>query len=107
MTSSPTVAAALPAAWTLRGRTSERTIVGSGLAEVVVTSRSRVGVRADRPGAWWTLQFGYGFEEATPERMVLIDEDLQPLSGGRPNPGVGRGTEPPAPGRSGSSGSVD
>jgi len=38
--------------------------------------------------SWWTLQFGYGFDEATPERMVLVDEDLQPLSGGRPNPGV-------------------
>jgi L-fuculose-phosphate aldolase len=37
---------------------------------------------------WWTLQFGYGFEEATPERMVRVDEDLKPLSGGRPNPGV-------------------
>jgi L-fuculose-phosphate aldolase len=39
-------------------------------------------------GEWWTLQFGYGFEEATPERMVRVDEDLKPLSGGRPNPGV-------------------
>ncbi|HWI37466.1 MAG TPA: aldolase [Burkholderiales bacterium] len=37
---------------------------------------------------WWTLQFGYGFDEATPERMVLVDDDLNPLSGGRPNPGV-------------------
>jgi len=37
---------------------------------------------------WWTLQFGYGFEEATPERMVRVDPDLKPLSGGRPNPGV-------------------
>ena len=37
---------------------------------------------------WWTLQFGHGFEEATPERMVRVDEDLKPLSGGRPNPGV-------------------
>jgi L-fuculose-phosphate aldolase len=37
---------------------------------------------------WWTLQFGYGFDEATPERMVLVDDDLKPLSGGRPNPGV-------------------
>ena len=42
----------------------------------------------EKPGTWWTLQFGYGFEEATRERMVLVDEDLQPLSGGRPNPGV-------------------
>jgi L-fuculose-phosphate aldolase len=48
----------------------------------------QVTARGDRPGTWWTLQFGYGFEEATPERMILVDEDLQPLEGGRPNPGV-------------------
>jgi len=48
----------------------------------------QVTARADQPGTWWTLQFGYGFEEATAERMVLVDEDLKPLSGGRPNPGV-------------------
>ena len=44
----------------------------------------QVTARAERPGTWWTLQFGYGFEEATTQRMVLVDEDLQPLSGGRP-----------------------
>jgi L-fuculose-phosphate aldolase len=48
----------------------------------------QVTAKADKPGTWWTLEFGYGFDEATPERMVLVDEDLQPLSGGRPNPGV-------------------
>ena len=48
----------------------------------------QVTARADKPGAFWTLQFGYGFEEATPERMVLVDEDLKALSGGRPNPGT-------------------
>ena len=48
----------------------------------------QVTARAERPGAWWTLQFGYGFDEATPERMVLVDEDLRPLEGGRPNPGT-------------------
>ena len=48
----------------------------------------QVTARADKPGTWWTLQFGYGFEEATPERMVLVDEDLKPLRGGRSNPGV-------------------
>lgn len=44
--------------------------------------------RGPKPGTWWTLQFGYGFEEATAQRMVLVDEDLKPLRGGRPNPGV-------------------
>src|SRR5688572_19868889 len=48
----------------------------------------QVTARGDQPGAWWTLQFGYGFEEATPERMVLVDADLKPLQGGRPNPGT-------------------
>ena len=48
----------------------------------------QVSARAERAGAWWTLQFGYGFDEATPERMVLVDEDLQSLEGGRPNPGT-------------------
>ena len=48
----------------------------------------QVTARAEKPDAWWTLQFGYGFEEATSERMVLVDEDLRPLRGGRPNPGT-------------------
>jgi L-fuculose-phosphate aldolase len=48
----------------------------------------QVTARAEKPDAWWTLEFGYGFDEATAGRMVLVDEDLKPLSGGRPNPGV-------------------
>ena len=48
----------------------------------------QVTARGEKPNTWWTLQFGYGFDEATAERMVLVDEDLKPLSGGRPNPGV-------------------
>ena len=48
----------------------------------------QVSARADAPGTFWTLQFGYGFDEATPERMVLVDEDLNPLRGGRPKPGT-------------------
>jgi L-fuculose-phosphate aldolase len=48
----------------------------------------QVTARGDKPGTWWTLDFGTGFEEATPDRMILVDEDLTPLSGGGPNPGV-------------------
>ena len=48
----------------------------------------QVTALGEKPNTWWTLQFGYGFEEATAERMVLVDDDLKPLSGGRPNPGV-------------------
>lgn len=48
----------------------------------------QVTARGEKPNTWWTLDFGYGFDEATAGRMVLVDEDLRPLSGGRPNPGV-------------------
>src|SRR3954469_16089062 len=48
----------------------------------------QVTARADKDGEFWTLQFGFGFDEATPKRMVLVDEDLNPLNGGRANPGV-------------------
>jgi L-fuculose-phosphate aldolase len=44
--------------------------------------------RGEKNNTWWTLPFGVGFDEATPERLVLVDEDLHPLEGGRPNPGV-------------------
>lgn len=52
----------------------------------------QVTALGEKPGTWWTLKFGLGFEEATTERMVLVDEDLKPLAGqpggGRCNPGV-------------------
>ena len=76
---------------TLKGSTPELLAAGcrilaaegheSGLA-------GQVTARAEKPGTWWTLEFGYGFDEATAGRMVLVDEDLKPLTGGRPNPGV-------------------
>ena len=48
----------------------------------------QVSARAEKRDTWWTLPFGYGFDEASAERMVLVDDDLRPLAGGRPNPGV-------------------
>ena len=48
----------------------------------------QVTARGEKSGTFWTLQFGYGFEEATTKRIVLVDDDLKPLKGGRPNPGV-------------------
>src|SRR5688572_24909302 len=48
----------------------------------------QVTALGEQPNTWWTLKFGLGFEEATGERMVLVDEDLKPISGGRANPGV-------------------
>ncbi len=57
----------------------------SGLAGQVT---ARGNLPNETPGTFWTLQFGYGFDEATADRMILVDEDLKPLAGGRPNPGV-------------------
>ncbi|HYX64491.1 MAG TPA: aldolase [Burkholderiales bacterium] len=48
----------------------------------------QVTARAETPNAWWTLPFGCGFDEASAGRIVLVDEDLEPLQGARPNPGV-------------------
>jgi len=57
----------------------------SGLAGQVTALGERTNTGAS---TFWTLKFGLGFEEATGERMVLVDDDLRPLSGGRANPGV-------------------
>jgi L-fuculose-phosphate aldolase len=48
----------------------------------------QVTARSEQAGSWWTLPFGCGFDEASADRMVLVDEDLRPLEGMRPNPGV-------------------
>jgi L-fuculose-phosphate aldolase len=48
----------------------------------------QVTARGDAARTWWTLPFGCGFDEASAERLVLVDEDLRPLQGARPNPGV-------------------
>ena len=48
----------------------------------------QITARGEKPGTFWTLQLGYGFDEASAERMVLVDDDLNPLTGGRVNAGV-------------------
>jgi L-fuculose-phosphate aldolase len=52
----------------------------------------QVTALGEKPGTWWSLKFGRGFEEAKAENMVLVDEDLKPVpgtgAGGRANPGV-------------------
>jgi L-fuculose-phosphate aldolase len=40
----------------------------------------QITARAEEPGQFWTLRFGHGFDEATPELMVRVDDDLQPIS---------------------------
>lgn len=47
----------------------------------------QISVRSERPGAYWTLRFGLGFDEATPEDFIEVDGDLNTLSGdGMANP---------------------
>ncbi|MGH7101559.1 MAG: aldolase [Acetobacteraceae bacterium] len=52
----------------------------SGLAGQVTT-------RAADPGTYWMLRFGLGFDEATADGLLLVDDDLKVLHGdGMPNP---------------------
>lgn len=47
----------------------------------------QVSVRSDRENAYWTLRFGLGFDEATPDDFIEVDADLNTLSGeGMANP---------------------
>ena len=47
----------------------------------------QISVRSERPGAYWTLRFGMGFDEATPEYFIEVDRDLNTLTGeGMANP---------------------
>lgn len=53
---------------------------GSGLA-------GQISVRGPQLGTFHMLQFGLGFDEATANSILLVDEDLQVLEGnGMPNP---------------------
>lgn len=47
----------------------------------------QISVRSERPGAYWTLRFGLGFDEATPGDFIEVDRDLNTLTGeGMANP---------------------
>lgn len=47
----------------------------------------QISARSERGDAYWTLRFGLGFDEATPDDFVEVDRDLNTLSGnGMPNP---------------------
>ena len=47
----------------------------------------QLSARADRPGTYYMLRFGLGLEEATPDNLLLVDDDLNVLDGtGMPNP---------------------
>ena len=47
----------------------------------------QISARSQTPGAYWTLRFGLGFDEATPEDFIEVGPDLETLSGsGMANP---------------------
>lgn len=47
----------------------------------------QISARSEREGAYWTLRFGMGFDEATPDDFIEVDGDLNTLSGsGMANP---------------------
>ncbi|WGS54261.1 aldolase [Paraburkholderia sp. D15] len=47
----------------------------------------QISARSSRDGAYWTLRFGLGFDEATPDDFIEVDRDLNTLSGsGMANP---------------------
>ena len=47
----------------------------------------QISARADKPGTYWALSFGLGFDEARESNILLIDEDLNVLAGeGMANP---------------------
>lgn len=47
----------------------------------------QITARSDKPNCYWTLRFGLGFDEATPDDFVEVDQDLNTISGsGMANP---------------------
>jgi L-fuculose-phosphate aldolase len=47
----------------------------------------QITARSERPKSYWTLRFGLGFDEATPEDFIEVDADLNTLTGqGMANP---------------------
>src|SRR5688500_6399401 len=41
----------------------------------------QVSMRGEKPGTYWTLRFGLGFDEARESNIPLIDGDLNVLEG--------------------------
>jgi L-fuculose-phosphate aldolase len=47
----------------------------------------QLSARGEKPGTYWMLRFGLGLDEATPDNLLLVDDDLNVLDGdGMPNP---------------------
>jgi L-fuculose-phosphate aldolase len=47
----------------------------------------QISARSTRPDTYWTLRFGLGFDEATPDDFIEVDRDLNTITGkGMANP---------------------
>ncbi|RYF51349.1 MAG: aldolase [Comamonadaceae bacterium] len=47
----------------------------------------QITARTEQPGTYWTQRLGLGFDEITPDNLLLVDGDLNVLQGaGMPNP---------------------
>jgi L-fuculose-phosphate aldolase len=49
----------------------------------------QLSARGTRPGTYWTLSFGLGFDEARTSNVLLVEDDLKVLEGeGMPSPAI-------------------
>lgn len=72
--------------WTLRQKVALtcRVLADEGHESALA---GQITARADKPGTYWMLSFGLGFDEAQASNIVLCDDDLNLLEGdGMVNP---------------------
>ena len=72
--------------WTLRQKMalSCRMLAAEGHESALA---GQITARGDKPGTYWMLSFGLGFDEAQASNIVLCDDDLNLLEGdGMVNP---------------------
>ena len=72
--------------WTLREKLALtcRILAGEGHESALA---GQITGRGEKPGTYWMLSFGLGFDEAQASNMVLVDDDLNLLEGdGMVNP---------------------
>ena len=75
-----------PPPWSLRQKIAVtcRILANEGHESALA---GQITARGDRPGTYWMLSFGLGFDEARASNIVLVDDDLQLLAGdGMVNP---------------------
>src|SRR5215470_5250611 len=72
--------------WSLRQKIALtcRILAGEGHESALA---GQITARGERPGTYWMLSFGLGFDEACASNIVLVDDDLNLLAGeGMVNP---------------------